>query len=181
MSRPIKTQQSFIGCFYKGESKMVLLEELDDIDLLQKFSPLYRKQLALLATSKTYLPGSCIFQEGNHEQHVYIVAEGKVMLEIKVPSLGVVQVHQVGPGDLLGWSPILGRGWMTATARALIPCRLIALDAEQVSTLAECDTRFGMELFRLMATALAERLRATRLQLPDPRHRQMLGVSEGAD
>ena len=160
---------------------MVLLEEFEDIDLLQKFSPLYRKQLALLATSKVFLPGSCIFQEGDPEHHIYVVAEGNVVLEIKVPGLGIVQVHQVGSGDLLGWSPILGRGRMTATARALTPCRLIALDAEQVTTLAECDNRFGMELFRSMAGALAERLRATRLQLPDPRNRQMMGVCEGAD
>jgi len=160
---------------------MVLLDELKDIDLLERFSPLCRRQLASLATSKVFLPGSCIFQEGDHERHVYVVAEGEVILEIKVPSIGVVQVHQIGPGDLLGWSPILGRGWMTATARALTPCRLIALDAEQVRGLAENDTRFGMEFFRSMASALADRLRATRLQLPDPRQRQMLGMSEGAD
>ena len=160
---------------------MVLLEEFEDIALLQKFSPLYRKQIALLATSKAFLPGSCIFQEGDHERYVYVVAEGEVTLEIKVPSIGVVRVHQVGPGDLLGWSPILGRGWMTATARALTPCRLIALDAEQVCSLVERDTRFGMEFFRSMASALADRLRATRLQLPDPRQRPMIGVSEGAD
>ena len=70
---------------------------------------------------------------------------------------------------------------MTATARALTSCRVAALDAEQVRTLAERDTRFGMEFFRSMSAALAERLRATRLQLPDPRQRQMLGMSEGAD
>jgi CRP/FNR family transcriptional regulator, cyclic AMP receptor protein len=109
------------------------------------------------------------------------VAEGEVILEIKVPSIGVVRVHQVGPGDLLGWSPILGRSRMTATARALTPCRLLALDAEQVCALAERDPRFGMEFFRSMASALADRLRATRLQLPDPRQHPMLGMSEGAD
>ncbi len=160
---------------------MVRLDELKDIDLLEKFSPLCRRHLASLAASKVFLPGCCIFQEGDHERHVYVVAEGEVILEIKVPEIGVVQVHQIGPGDLLGWSPILGRGWMTATARALTPCRLIALDAEQVRALAESDTRFGMEFFRSMASALADRLRATRLQLPDPRQRQMLGMSEGAD
>jgi hypothetical protein len=63
----------------------------------------------------------------------------------------------------------------------LTPCRLAALDAGQIRALAERDTRFGMEFFRSMTTALAERLRATRLQLPDPRQRQMLGMSEGAD
>lgn len=160
---------------------MVLLEELEDIDLLQHFSPTYRKQIAALANLQDCPAGSCIFKEGDHTHQVYLVAEGKVILEIKVPSLGVVQVHRVGPGELLGWSPILRRGVMTATARALSDCRLIALDGEQIRTLTERDTRFGMEFFRAMSAALAERLRATRLQLPDPRQRQTLGMNEGAD
>jgi CRP-like cAMP-binding protein len=160
---------------------MILLDELEDLSLLRQFSPLYRKQLAAMAEPKACQKGDCIFREGQNEHKVYVVVEGEVALEIRVPDIEVVRVHRVGPGDLLGWSPVLGRGSMTATARALTPCRLAALDAERIRALTERDTRFGMEFFRSMSIALAERLRATRLQLPDPRLRQMLGVSEGAD
>jgi CRP-like cAMP-binding protein len=160
---------------------MVLLDEYEDIGLLRHFSPVYRKQIAALAEPRECLPGACIFQEGERERHVYLLVQGEVILEIKVPNLGVVKVHQVGPGDLLGWSPVLGRSAMTATARALTACRFIALDAEHIRALAERDTRFGLEFFRTMTTALADRLRATRLQLPDPRMHQTLGMSEGAD
>jgi CRP-like cAMP-binding protein len=160
---------------------MILLDELEDFNLLRQFSLTYRKQLASMAEPRAYQEGDCIFHEGQNENKVYLVVEGEVALEIRVPDLGVVRVHKVGPGELLGWSPVLGHGAMTATARALTPGRLAALDAERIRALAERDTRFGMEFFRAMSMALAERLRATRLQLPDPRQRQMLGTSEGAD
>jgi CRP/FNR family transcriptional regulator, cyclic AMP receptor protein len=160
---------------------MVLLDEFEDISLLRHFSPVYQMQIASMAEPQAYQTGDCIFREGQNERQVYLVVKGEVALEIKVPEIGVVQVHRVGPGDLLGWSPVLGRGSMTATARALSACRLLALDAERIRTLAERDTRFGMEFFRSMSIALAERLRATRLQLPDPRLRPMLGMCEGAD
>ena len=160
---------------------MILLDELEDLSLLRHFSPIYRKLLAAMAEPKACQKGDCIFREGQNEHKVYVVVEGEVALEIRVPDLDVVRVHRVGPGDLLGWSPVLGRGPMTATARALTPCRLAALDAERIRALAERDTRFGLEFFRSMTIALAERLRATRLQLPEPRLRRMLGVSEGAD
>jgi CRP-like cAMP-binding protein len=160
---------------------MVLLDELENIGFLRSFSANCRKQIASIARPKACEAGTIIFREGQNERQVFLVLNGEVGLEIRVPELGVVQVHRVGPGDLLGWSPVLGRGAMTATARALTPCRLAVLDAEQIRALAERDARFGMEFFRSMSTALAERLRATRLQLPNPRQRQMLGMSEGAD
>jgi len=160
---------------------MVGVKELADIRLLREFSPVYRKQLARMTREQHYQSGDCIFREGQSERQIYIVAEGQVVLEIRVPQLGTVQVHRVGHGSLLGWSPILGHGTMTATARALTDCRLIVLDADEVRALAERDARFGMEFFRTLSTALAERLRATRLQLPDPRMRQTLGLCEGAD
>jgi CRP-like cAMP-binding protein len=160
---------------------MVVLDELEDISLLRHFSADYRQELASMAEPRDCQAGDCIFREGQNGQTVYLVVEGEVVLEIRVPGLDAVQVHRVGSGDLLGWSPVLGRGSMTATARALTPCRLAALDAQRLRTLAEQDTRFGMEFFRAMSIALADRLRATRLQLPDPRQRQTLGKNEGAD
>jgi CRP-like cAMP-binding protein len=160
---------------------MVLLDELENIGFLRPLSAVYREQIASIARPKACEAGTIIFREGQNERQVYLVLSGEVGLEIRVPGIEVVQVHRVGPGDLLGWSPVLGRGAMTATARALTRCRLTALDAEQIRALAERDTRFGMEFFRSMSTALAERLRATRLQLPDPRQRQTLGMNEGAD
>jgi CRP-like cAMP-binding protein len=160
---------------------MVLLDELEDFSLLWQFPPDYRLKIASMAEPRTCRAGDCIFREGQNERLIYLVVKGEVDLEIKVPEIGALRVHRVGPGDLLGWSPVLGRGSMTATARALTPCRLIALDAEQIRTLAESDTQFGMEFFRSISIALAERLRATRLQLPDPSRHPMLGMSEGAD
>ena len=160
---------------------MVPLDELEDSGFLRSLSATYRQQITSIARPRAYVAGAVLFQEGENERQVYLVLNGEVGLEIRVPEIGVVQVHRVSPGELLGWSPVLGRGAMTATARALTACRLAALDAGEIRALAEQDTRFGMEFFRSMSAALAERLRATRLQLPDPRQRQMLGMSEGAD
>jgi CRP-like cAMP-binding protein len=68
---------------------------------------------------------------------------------------------------------------MTATARALAPTRLVALDASQVLALCHHDPAFGFTLMRRTAQALAARLSATRLQLLDV-YRQELPVVAGA-
>ena len=160
---------------------MVLLEELEHSTLVQQFGPAHLKQLASMGQVQEYQTNDIIFSEGQDEHHLYLVLDGEVALEINVPDLGTLQVHKVVPGKLLGWSPVLDAGPMKATARALGPVRLAAFDAGEIRRSAEKHPRFGMEFFRCMSAALAERLRATRLQLPDVRRHQMIDMREGAD
>src|SRR5947209_8076696 len=135
----------------KGVSIMVPLEELESVSVLQQFKPAYLQQLAMLASLLEYKADEMIFAEGEPEGLVYLVLKGDVALKIKVPDSGGVQVHRVRPGELLGWSPLLGRKSMTATAHALSRCRLAALDADRLLAGIENDPRFGMEVFRCLA------------------------------
>jgi CRP-like cAMP-binding protein len=160
---------------------MGLAEELDNIAFLRHFTPAYQKKLAGLARLKEYLPDDVIFAEGDHCPEFYLVLDGEVGLEIRVPTCGLVEVLRVGPGELLGWSPVMGGGPMTATAVSATRCRLAALGADAVVALADRDPRFGLEFFHCMSAALAERLHATRLQIPDSARDRFRGLAEGAD
>jgi len=140
---------------------MVPMKELEGVNLLQPFAPASVQQLASVARLVEYQADEVIFVQGQPERLIYVVLKGEVALDIKVKDSEDVAFHQVGPGGLLGWSPLLGRQLMTATARAVTGCRLAALDAEQVRDLAENSTEFGMEFFRCLAAAVAERLQAT--------------------
>jgi CRP-like cAMP-binding protein len=92
-----------------------------------------------------------------------------------VPGRGPTQFQTIGSGELLGWTPLLGPGPMTATARALTPTQLVVINAAQVLALCTHDPKFGYELLRRTARALARRLAATRLQLLDV-YRDLLPV-----
>ena len=76
---------------------------------------------------------------------------GNVALEVRVTGGSEQRVNTVGPGDLLGWSPVLNQLPMTAGARALTPVRLIALDAAKVLALCQQDPRFGFTFMRRTA------------------------------
>ena len=160
---------------------MVLEEELDNAAFLRQFTPAHQKKLAGLARLKEYQADDVIFAEGEHCPEVYLVLDGEVGLEIRVPGCGVIEAHRVGPGELLGWSAVLGGGPMTATAQAATRCRLAALGADAVVALAEREPRFGLEFFRRLSAALAERLRATRLQIPESARDKFRALREAAD
>ena len=148
---------------FKG-GVMILPEEMECIEFLQKLGPRYANQVALLAQLKECPAGAVLFREGQESPFIYFVLRGTVCLEIETASQKTVPVQTIGPGELVGWSPVLGPRPMTVTVRALDRCRLAALAVDRLVALCEQDPHFGMAFMRQMATALADRLRATRLQ-----------------
>ena len=147
---------------------MILLDELAEVEFLRGLSPEYVRRIAQAARLEERLADTVLFREGESCPSVYLVLRGRVALEVGVPGRGAVSVQTVEPGELLGWSPLLRLGPMTATARTLSRCRLAVLDAAQLLALGEHEPRFGVEFLRRTAVAVARRLIAARLAAAEP-------------
>jgi CRP/FNR family transcriptional regulator, cyclic AMP receptor protein len=145
---------------------MILLDEIEKVAFFPHFTGAHLKKIAQVGQLRECQAGEVIFSEGESDPYLYLVLEGEVGLEFRVPRMGAVHVLTVGPGELVGWSSLLGGAPMTATARAETRCRLAALCAAELRALAEQDTRFGMEFFRGTSAALAQRLYAARVEIP---------------
>jgi len=148
---------------------MVLLDKVENLTFCKDLPKGFLSLLLSAGEIKTYPSDSYLFREGLHSDHVYLLADGEVSLEISLPDIGAIEIQTVALGELLGWSPLLGLGWMTASARAVSPCRVLELDVAKLRALANNDPHFGMELMRRVAVTLARRLNATRLQLLEAR------------
>jgi CRP-like cAMP-binding protein len=146
---------------------MVPLETFEQIDFLEGFPSEYLRPLAEVARPLEVADGEVLFREGEKSPNIYLLQEGEVALETWVPGRGACRVQTVGPGMLLGWTPVLADGPMTAQAVALGPCRLVAINAMKVLDACAQNHRFGMELMRRTALALSRRLQGARRQLAD--------------
>ena len=151
---------------------MILLDSLREVHFLEDFAEIHLQKLSSIAVAKDFAAAAVIFREGRGSAFVYVVQTGRVSLEICGTDRGSTPLQTVGPGELLGWSPVLASGPMTATARARDDCRLIAFNAPQLLALCERDPALGVEFMRRTALALSQRLHATRLQLHDARRRE---------
>ena len=120
-----------------------------------------------MATVKDYAPGTTSFARVRRPPGFISWSRGASTLELCTAGEGCTRLQTVGPGELLGWSPVLGLSEMTATARVIEPTTLVVVDAKQLVTLCEHNPRFGYEFMRRTALALSQRLSATRLQLLD--------------
>lgn len=135
-------------------------------------------QLAGIARVVDFPAATVIFRQGDAASTLYLVVEGNVSLEICAPGVGCKRVLTVGPGELLGWSPVLEHSRLTATARTISAAQAIALSGPQILAICEQHPRLGYEFMKRAALALAKRLNATRLQLLDVFGTQMPAAAD---
>ena len=111
--------------------------------------------------------GAKLFQEGAIEDEVFVISSGHIRLSMNVPGRGDVPFLTTGPGELVGWSGLIGDGRMTATATAIDDTTLIAMSGRRLQELCDSEKELGYVLLQRVAQVLSQRLLSTRLQLMD--------------
>lgn len=150
------------------EEAGTLANALRRVPWLSELSAAHFEKVLGLAHLVEKKAGEALFLEGDREDYLYIVLEGRIAIEMTVPGRGRVRISTIEPLDLVGWSsvtPVVQR--RTAAARAVMPTRLVALDAVGLHQLCQEDYHFGYLFMQHVANVIASRLSATRLQLLD--------------
>jgi CRP-like cAMP-binding protein len=141
---------------------MSLAEELVAVKALRGLGEAHLQKLAAMAAPGECAAGEVLFREVDVATSVFILLSGEINLEVTMPDRGATVIYVAGPGELLGWSPVLGRRSMTATAMATTPCRLAVLEVARMNQLLEEDLHFAVAFLRQLAIIVSDRLRATR-------------------
>lgn len=105
-----------------------------------------------------------IFAEFERAKDTYFILNGEISLGICDAS-GCRQITVVTKGDLLGWSPLIGRSRLFDTAWTATHVRALAFDGQELVRYCEEHPEFGFEFMRRAACVLADRLSAARVQL----------------
>ncbi len=125
------------------------------------------ERIAIAASLAHYSQGEFLFREGLDNHNLFLIREGRIALEMNVPGRGPVRLMTLGPGEMVGWSALLGQGRMTASAIVVQDAELVVSPADRLQQECAASGEFGYQLMRQMAEALSRRLVATRLQLLD--------------
>ena len=141
---------------------------LSNIPWFAELQPEHFEKLAEIASVHSLPENTDLFREGDSEDRLYIVIEGRVGLDITIPHRGRVRILTAELMDVVGWSsvtPVIRQ--RTASARTVIPSTLIGLDSKALRSLCEEDHDLGYIVMRRIANIVASRLLVTRLQLLD--------------
>jgi CRP-like cAMP-binding protein len=148
--------------------KQELVTALEAIPWFQVMSKEHFSKIVGIAKIFSFEPGQVIFHEGDKEDYLYVVLEGRVAIEMSVPGHGRIRILTAEPMEEVGWSsvtPVVRQ--RTAGARAVLPSRLVAFDANALRKLCEEDHDFGYFVMRRLVNVVAGRLLTGRLQLLD--------------
>ncbi len=85
-----------------------------------------RAAVASLARVEQVAAGTTVFRESEPADDLRFIVDGRVSLGMRFGGRGEVIVLSIGPGELVGWTALLGTTW-TATARAVERSTLLRL------------------------------------------------------
>ncbi len=149
-------------------NQQTLMKALESIPWFQEISIEHLEKIVGIASLIEVNAKQELFREGDLEDFLYVVLQGRIAIEIFVPSRGRVRIYTAEPMDVVGWSsvtPVVRR--RTASAQAVLPSCLVRLDAIGLRQLCEEDYELGYIVMRRLANVVASRLLTTRLQLLD--------------
>lgn len=118
-----------------------------------------------LCHARAYEIGDDVFRQGEFGEHIYVIAEGRVLLERTVDlgsRKGNITIDNLGKGKLLGcWSTLLGEPHvLMSTAHCQLPTVVLALKGSDLRSMMLEDKEFGFNLMERFCFLLRERIQA---------------------
>ena len=142
--------------------------ELQKISWFRELKPEHLQKIAAISHLRKVTAGEVLFREGDSEDNLYIVLEGRIALNIFIPHRGKICIYTAEPLDVFGWSSVTPSVHQrTAGATAVMESLVIGINAEKLRQACDEDHDLGYVVMRRLANIVASRLLVTRLQLLD--------------
>ena len=140
-------------------------QALASCELFKTLDPSEIGIIANICQIKTYEAGECVYQQGDFGGYLYIISEGRVILErtMNIGSReGRVVIATLGKGRVFGcWSTLLGESHiMMLTTFCQKPSKIIELKGANLRELMLHDTRFGFNVLERLSFLLRDRIEA---------------------
>lgn len=146
---------------------MSLASLRDTAPLLMGLSESGTEFLESIATEMTFSSGAIVFEEEESADTAYLVATGKIGLEVLIHTRPPVLVETLNVGDLLGVSWLFPPYRWSWRAKALAQTTCIAFDAKALRRRCEEDTDLALHVYKAVAGEAVKRLHAARIRLLD--------------
>lgn len=145
-----------------------LIRAMQDIPWFQELEPDHFNKLVEISQIQKYEANQELFREGDQEECLYLVLEGRLAIEMYVPGRGRVRIYTADSMDLVGWSSVIPVVRLRTTGvQAVLPSRVICFNSEKLRQICDDDHSLGYVVMRRLANVFASRLLTTRLQLLD--------------
>jgi CRP-like cAMP-binding protein len=130
--------------------------DVQKADLLRGLSSDCINEIMDIAVLESYGKGTYIFLRGDPAWHFYFLLMGRVKLHLG--ETGKVVHHVSRPGEIIGWSGLVGREAYSASAECTMPVELHKVGAGKLREILKKNPADGYIFFENLSKILGERL-----------------------
>ena len=109
--------------------------------------------------------GQVLFHQGDPARHFYLLLSGHLSLGIPALEGPSLELQDLGPGEIAGWSWMLKPNLWNFQARARTAIEFLEFDGPVILAHCEDDPRFGYELVKRFSALMSERLQFARQKM----------------
>ena len=130
-----------------------------------KLSAQQRESLTAHARTEAFNQGENIVSQGQVADRFFILRSGRVTLEIPALAGPALEVQQLDPDQVLGWSWLIPPYEWVFNAKAEQDCTLLGFDGTTLLKECEQDSELGFALMKIFAGLMSERLTVSRISM----------------
>ncbi len=139
--------------------------ELPEIEMFHTFSPERLMSLRSHIVEKSFKEGDTVFRAGDDSDEIYFIRRGQVKIMLALGEKRSMHLATFGAGDFFGDMSFVDYEPRSADAIALTPADLFSLSRIRFEKLTMEDPELGKEFYASLARYLAQRFRATHMEL----------------
>ena len=129
---------------------------IDKAHLFEGVQEETRRKILEGAIEESHVQGEFLFHQDNPARNFYILSEGRV--RISVGPQGLLAHVASDPGDVIGWSSLVGNKLYTASAECLGLVKVSKIEKSQLDEILHEDPVSGMTFFKHLAALIGLRL-----------------------
>lgn len=127
----------------------------------------YIRFLAEHAEARELAEDKVLFSYGKPADRFYLIDSGRVTVEVAAIAGPPLELQNLGPNEILGWSWLIPPYKWHFQARAEEPSRVTEFDGEAILAHCEEDAAFGYALLKRFSGLMSERLGFARQKMMD--------------
>lgn len=146
-------------------TQATILEEMKRCPFFSDFDEDQLRRLADISRIVEFPARATVFEQFEKAGEVYVLLSGQVTLAICEPAKSCKQIGVVRPGELMGWSSMVGRPRLYDSAHTLTRVNALVFKGDELMDFCRHNPSFGFKFMQRVACTLADRLSGTRMQL----------------
>jgi len=144
---------------------MAKFEVLKRCSLVRDLSDEQIKTIAKLAKEETYEVGELLVKQGRTAEKLFLIEDGLVGIYLELGPMTHRLLQAASEFEVVGWTSMLPPYRARATAKAIETTKALAFSAKGLIALCEKSPQICSEIYRNLATLIAQRLDSAFIQL----------------